>query len=379
MTPLINLVKLRAGCYDSPRRFKRVNCDVRPRSSSLWTVESDPRSHETYRWQFTRKGRNAEHSGWSCPRPLAVEYCHTCVDARRLSNPENLVRKSTDSRKSLEEETKLKLKPLTWRKRICRVVSRSYLLESSKIKEDKSTVRLSRCIDSSRILPSSWISRAYTSGYGSYPNTAPAMQSGYAISCRLTVSQRQVVPGETVTARLTLFVEDPFALVLATTAGSIGSDNFQWCALFNGPCSKQSRRMWSPLARAFVSYFLEDSYKRQVNGADRYVSSVWWKSVIKRPYRIFLVLRQVILLNDNPIQIILHVMNSYLAIVVCYLSPLPAAYSAPLMKFEIIVNRNHNEEILKTMCTNQVTRTTLIWVILSVCLLSKHKLYSVAS
>ncbi|TPP64162.1 hypothetical protein FGIG_10918 [Fasciola gigantica] len=299
MTPLISLVKQRTGCspLSNMNNLNRMDCGVRPRSPSLWTVESDHKSRDLYSWQFSRKGRIREPKTWCCPRPRTIEYCHACVQARHLSNPE-VIRGTNTTDNSAEEQTQYELKSITWRRRICLWFTRSVFPSASKTAGSRRTVRLSRCIDNACILPSSWISRAYTSGYGSYPNTALGTQSGYAVSCRLSVSQRQLVPGETLTARLTLFVEDPFALVLAPNAGSIGPDGFHWCALFRGPCSRQSRRLWSPLARAFVSYFLEDSYHKRLTGVERYASRVWWRGIVKQPYRIFLVLRQMIAYHD---------------------------------------------------------------------------------
>ncbi|KAG5442618.1 hypothetical protein CSKR_106135 [Clonorchis sinensis] len=154
----------------------------------------------------------------------------------------------------------------------------------------------SQCYNMSSLVPTSWISRPHTSEVTSYPRVAMGSQIGYAVSCRLTVSRRNMVPGERITTRLTLFVEDPFALVplpkLTEDQCNRGSCTPFCCASF-----RQTKRVWSPLAKAFVSYFLEESYEQQLS--DPYESSaIWWKGVVKQPHRIMVVLRQMTTYND---------------------------------------------------------------------------------
>ncbi|VDP80621.1 unnamed protein product, partial [Schistosoma curassoni] len=79
----------------------------------------------------------------------------------------------------------------------------------------KTTLTVQRCSDNPYPLPSTWISQSYGSSYAIYPRTCLGAQTGYPISCRLTVSQRQLNPGSRLTACLSLLVEDPFALLIA--------------------------------------------------------------------------------------------------------------------------------------------------------------------
>ncbi|OON22007.1 hypothetical protein X801_02091, partial [Opisthorchis viverrini] len=157
-------------------------------------------------------------------------------------------------------------------------------------------LHFSQCYNMSSLVPTSWISRPHTSEVTSYPRVAMGSQIGYAVSCRLTVSRRNMVPGERITARLTLFVEDPFALVPLPKLTE-GQCNHGSCAPLCCATSKQTKHVWSPLAKAFVSYFLGESYERQLS--DPYESSaIWWNGVVKQPHRIMIVLRQMTTYKD---------------------------------------------------------------------------------
>ncbi|CAL8081746.1 unnamed protein product [Calicophoron daubneyi] len=163
--------------------------------------------------------------------------------------------------------------------------------------EPTTTATIVRCVDHPFVLPATWFSRSHTSEYDTYPRSSPGAQTGYAVSCRLTVSRRQVAPGESVSARLTLLVEDPFALILARSSTSHPNE-LQWCAQLCSSTSRCSKRLWSPLAKAFVSYFLEDSFKRSLSINSDSSPRIWWKGIVKQPYRIFFVLRQLITYRD---------------------------------------------------------------------------------
>uniref|UniRef100_A0A5K4FDJ9 Arrestin_N domain-containing protein n=1 Tax=Schistosoma mansoni TaxID=6183 RepID=A0A5K4FDJ9_SCHMA len=126
----------------------------------------------------------------------------------------------------------------------------------------KTTLTVQRCSDNPYPLPSTWISQSYVSSHAIYPTTCLGAQTGYPISCRLTVSQRQLNPGSRLTACLSLLVEDPFALLLAPSLNGMSND-LNWCAKFNTNINSCKKDLWSPLARAFVSYYLEDCIRQK--------------------------------------------------------------------------------------------------------------------
>nr|CAH8868104.1 unnamed protein product [Trichobilharzia regenti] len=161
----------------------------------------------------------------------------------------------------------------------------------------KTTLTVQRCSDNPYPLPSSWLSHPYGLGYGSYPRTCLGAQTGYPISCRLTVSQRQLNPGSRLTACLTLLVEDPFALLLAPSLNT-NSHDLNWCAKFSANTKSGTKSLWSPLARAFVSYYLEDSVRQNFGYAKKELNRIWWSRFIKQPQRIFLILRQITTYRD---------------------------------------------------------------------------------
>ncbi|KAK4475655.1 hypothetical protein MN116_000925 [Schistosoma mekongi] len=154
-----------------------------------------------------------------------------------------------------------------------------------------------RCSDNPFPLPSTWISQQYGSGYATYPRTCLGAQTGYPISCRLTVSQRHLNPGDRLTACLSLLVEDPFALLLAPSLNGISND-LNWCAKFNANIKSRRKDLWSPLARSFVSYYLEDCIRRKFGDESQNLNGIWWSGYIKQPHRIFLILRQVTTYRD---------------------------------------------------------------------------------
>ncbi|CAH8633684.1 unnamed protein product [Schistosoma bovis] len=156
----------------------------------------------------------------------------------------------------------------------------------------KTTLTVQRCSDNPYPLPSTWISQSYGSSYAIYPRTCLGAQTGYPISCRLTVSQRQLNPGSRLTACLSLLVEDPFALLIAPSLNGMSSD-LNWCAKFNTTISSCKKDLWSPLARAFVSYYLEDCIRQKFSNESQQLNGIWWSGFVKQRHRIFLVLRQV--------------------------------------------------------------------------------------
>lgn len=156
----------------------------------------------------------------------------------------------------------------------------------------KTTLTVQRCSDNPYPLPSTWISQSYGSSYAIYPRTCLGAQTGYPISCRLTVSQRQLNPGSRLTACLSLLVEDPFALLIAPSLNGMSSD-LNWCAKFNTNISSCKKDLWSPLARAFVSYYLEDCIRQKFSNESQQLNGIWWSGFVKQRHRIFLVLRQV--------------------------------------------------------------------------------------
>ncbi|CAH8656167.1 unnamed protein product [Schistosoma haematobium] len=156
----------------------------------------------------------------------------------------------------------------------------------------KTTLTVQRCSDNPYPLPSTWISQSYGSSYAIYPRTCLGAQTGYPISCRLTVSQRQLNPGSRLTACLSLLVEDPFALLIAPSLNGMSSD-LNWCAKFNTNISSCKKDLWSPLARAFVSYYLEDCIRQKFSNESQQLNGIWWSGYVKQRHRIFLVLRQV--------------------------------------------------------------------------------------
>ncbi|CAH8621171.1 unnamed protein product [Heterobilharzia americana] len=171
--------------------------------------------------------------------------------------------------------------------------ARNVLLNSS----HKTTLTLQRCSDNPFPLPSSWLSRPCGLGYGTYPRTCFGAQTGYPISCRLTVSQRQLFPGSRLTACLNLLIEDPFALLLAPSLNN-NSYDLNWCAKFSTKTKSYKKDLWSPLARAFVSYYLEDRMRQTFNDEGKEVNELCWSGFNKQLHRIFLILRQVITYRD---------------------------------------------------------------------------------
>ncbi|VDP16383.1 unnamed protein product [Schistosoma margrebowiei] len=161
----------------------------------------------------------------------------------------------------------------------------------------KTTLTVQRCSDNPYPLPSTWISQSYGSSYAIYPRTCLGAQTGYPISCRLTVSQRQLNPGSRLTACLSLLVEDPFALLIAPSLNGMSSD-LNWCAKFNTNINSCKKDLWSPLARAFVSYYLEDCIRQKFSNESQQLNGIWWSGYVKQRHRIFLVLRQVITYRD---------------------------------------------------------------------------------
>ncbi|VDP74425.1 unnamed protein product [Echinostoma caproni] len=267
MSPLINLVKQRAGCdpvNEPNKKWDSSERNVHRPRQSLWTVESNLKRPHLHNWIFCGKRpvRASSLSSLCCNRPGVDQKYHTSIEARRLSKPGETTKLICD-----DEAIHFTLKPTTWKQYVHQWFTRPRS-STSKNNMIRKLVRISRCTDNTYLLPSSWISRSYTSSYGSHPSAALGSQTGYAVSCR-------------------------FALILAPSTDLVSPDNFQWCALFSGPCSRRSKRMWSPLARAFVSYFLEDCFHKRTDGIERYTSRAWWRSIVKQPYRIFLVLRQV--------------------------------------------------------------------------------------
>ncbi|CAH8592234.1 unnamed protein product [Schistosoma turkestanicum] len=220
-----------------------------------------------------------------------------CLDDSHQSNPYLNSMQSTDNKNQTQNDENNRIH------QSMQSMSKLHFNRTNKMKKgfykspSKTTLTVQRCSDNPYPLPSTWISQSYGSVYATYPRTCLGAQTGYPISCRLTVSQRQLNPGNRLTACLSLLVEDPFALLLTPSLNGLPND-LNWCAKFKANISSCRKNLWSPLARAFVSYYLEDCIRQKLRYENPRRNSAWWSGFLKKPHRIFLVLRQVISYRD---------------------------------------------------------------------------------
>ncbi|KAF8571617.1 hypothetical protein P879_04282, partial [Paragonimus westermani] len=200
-------------------------------------------------------------------------------------------------RHSLQNSTRQEVEQVTFATKLRRLFKKSRANISTLSELQNQSAKIHHCSDNPYLLPATWLSRNHTADFGNYPCSNLGAQTGYAVSCRLTTSSSQLVPGESLTARLTLLVEDPFALILLPVSPQHPC-NLRWCARYSGVHANSSSRFWSPLAKAFVSYFLEDSVEKETKISGQQSQRIWWNGACKQPYRIFIVLRQLVTYKD---------------------------------------------------------------------------------
>ncbi|KAF7261567.1 hypothetical protein EG68_00820 [Paragonimus skrjabini miyazakii] len=211
--------------------------------------------------------------------------------AKRIQQQPIGVTQPPIDRHSSKNNTGQEVEQMSFATKFRRLFTRSHANSSTFSELQNSSVKIHRCSDNPYLLPATWLSRSHTTDFGNYPCSNLGAQTGYAVSCRLTVSGGQLVPGESLTARLTLLVEDPFALILLPISSQRPCD-LHWCARYSGVHANCSSRFWSPLAKAFVSYFLEDCMEKETRMSSQQSQRIWWNGACKQPYRIFIVLRQ---------------------------------------------------------------------------------------
>ncbi|KAF5401737.1 hypothetical protein PHET_05060 [Paragonimus heterotremus] len=219
------------------------------------------------------------------------------LGAKRIQQQPVGVTQPPNDRHSSQNRTRQEVEQRSFTTKFKRLFTRSHANSSTVSELQNQSVKIHHSSDNPYLLPATWLSRSHTADFGNYPCSNLGAQTGYAVSCRLTASGSQLVPGESLTARLTLLVEDPFALILLPISPYRPCD-LHWCARYSGAHANCSSRFWSPLAKAFVSYFLEDSMQKETRISSQQSQRIWWNGACKQPYRIFIVLRQLVTYKD---------------------------------------------------------------------------------
>ncbi|CAH8431520.1 unnamed protein product [Dicrocoelium dendriticum] len=139
-----------------------------------------------------------------------------------------------------------------------------------------------------------WIPQNQLSTFECHPFSGSECPTRDVICCRLTISQRQVIPGDSLVARLALVMNDPL-----WSWSSRRGRNKSWTTTYHNSLPHQLTGSWSPLARAFISFFVENQLKQSQGDMAGASFGRQRKRNMKPRYRIYLALRQLVTYKDR--------------------------------------------------------------------------------